>query len=149
MSFSTASFAIPALDRVSLDREMVVGTVVNGTDGTRYVYVQASGVITAGQAVAIDAGQAAPLTATNAITGVDIGVANVAFAANEYGFVQTRGATTVDVAAAAAADVQLYATATPGTLDDAGTVTLAGISLTSAESGGQATAHLSSEVHAL
>lgn len=150
MSFSTESFAVPALDKASTEAEIKVGTVVRGTDNSEFVYVQANGAIAQYDAVAIDAGQAAPLSATNAITGVEIGAAQVALADNEYGFVQTRGACSVNVLASAATDVQLYATATAGSLDDAGTVTLSGISLTETDggAGGAVTAHIGHAVSA-
>lgn len=144
MTFSLASFAVPSLTRTSADPEIAVGTVVKGTGNSEFVYVQANGAIAQYDAVAVDSDeQAAPLSATNAITGVVIGVAQVAFADNEYGFVQTRGDVSVNVLASAAADVQLYATATAGSLDDAGTVSLQGIVLTETATGaGDVTANI-------
>jgi hypothetical protein len=149
MSYSTASFAVPALDYTSTDPQIAVGTVVKGTENSEFVYVQAAAALTQFDAVAVTAaGSADQLDATNAITGVDIGVAQVAFAINEYGFVQTRGAFSVNVLASAVTDVQIYATATAGSLDDAGTVALRGIQLTETDGGGggDVTAHAQSGI---
>ena len=150
MTHSIASFAVPSLTYTSTDPQIAVGTVVKGTDNSEFVYVQADGAIAQYAAVAVDAGEASELTATNAITGVDIGAAQVAFAANEYGFVQTRGSFSVLGAASAVTDVQLYATATAGVVDDAGTVLLGGLTLTETLTGaGAATAHAQAGITAI
>jgi len=144
MTHSLASFAVPALNVTSSDPQIAVGTVVKGTDNKEFVYVRAAEALAQYAAVAIDTvtREASELTATNGITGVDIGVVQVAFANDEYGFVQTRGALSVKGAASCATDVQLYATAAAGVLDDAGTVSLRGIQLTETLTGADtATAH--------
>lgn len=149
MPFSTESFATPALDQVTtvasgVEPEFKVGTVVKATGNREYVYVQAAEAIVAFDAIAIDAGQASQLDATNAITGVDIGVAQQAFADNQFGFIQTRGPCSVNALASAVTDVQIFATATAGSVDDAGTVELRGIQLTETDGGGggPVTAHI-------
>lgn len=150
MTHSIASFAVPSLTATSADPQIAVGTVVKGTDNSEFVYVQAAEALAQYAAVAIDAGSASELTATNAITGVDIGAAQVAFAINEYGFVQTRGSFSVLGAASAVTDVQLYATATAGVVDDAGTVLLGGLTLTETLVGaGAATAHAQAGITAI
>ena len=150
MTHSIASFAVPALDYTSVDPQIAVGTVVKGTENSEFVYVQAAEALAVNAAVAVDGGQASELTATNAILGADIGAAQVAFAISEYGFIQTRGALNVLGAASAVKDVQLYATATAGVVDDAGTVVLSGITLTETLVGaGVATAHAQAGITAL
>lgn len=148
MTHSTESFAAPALDAVTVDPGIAVGTVVKATENSEFVYVQAGEVIAQFAAVAITAaGQAVELNATNGITGVDIGVAQVAFADNEFGYVQTRGALRVKGAASAVTDVQLFATAADGVVDDAGTVALRGIQLTETLTGADdASAHVQSGI---
>jgi hypothetical protein len=102
-----------------------LGTTVKATDGTEYVRVQASGAIAQYDAVGIDENfAAAPLTTAMAGDGWFIGFAQVAFASADYGWVATRGSNiNCKVAAACAADVALFTTATAGTLDDATTTT--------------------------
>lgn len=149
MSFSTESFAGPALDAVTVDAGIAVGTVQRGSDNTEFVYVRAAEALAAFAAVAIDTvtKEASELNATNAITGVDIGVAQQAFADNDFGWIQTRGALRVKGAASAVTDVQLFATAANGVVDDAGTVELRGIQLTETLTGADdASAHVQSGI---
>ena len=100
--------------------DFTLGQVETGTDGSRWIYVQASGAITAYDAVAIDENyQAAALTKTLADAGHRIGFAQVAFTDNDYGWVALEGSNiSVRVAVSCAADVSLYTTATAGVLDD-------------------------------
>lgn len=100
--------------------EHVLGTRVTATDGQEYVYVQASGAITQYDVVGIDENfQAAAVTKAIVDDGWEIGVAQVAFADNDYGFVATKGSNlTARVAGSCAADVALYTTSTAGVLDD-------------------------------
>lgn len=107
-------------------------------DGKEYAYVQANGAIAQYDVVGIDeAGQAAPLTKAMADDGWKIGVAQVAFADNEFGYVQIRGVTTMNVLASCAADTVLYTSATAGSLDDTSTsqTKIAGIVATVADGG--------------
>ena len=100
----------------------VLGTQVLGDDGTKYVYVQASGAITQYDCVAIDeAFQAAAITKALADDGHKIGFAQVAFADNDYGWVATEGTVQVRYLTLCAADVALYTSATAGVLDDTST----------------------------
>ncbi|MEC9266715.1 MAG: hypothetical protein VX464_11700 [Pseudomonadota bacterium] len=94
--------------------------------GRTWVYVQAAEALTQYDFVGIDEDYAASqLTATEAGDGWFIGVAQVAFSADEYGWIVCQGANgiTARVAASCAADVALYTTATAGVVDDATTTT--------------------------
>ncbi len=98
----------------------VIGTQVMGSDGTKWVYVQASGAITQYDAVAIDENyQAASMTKALADAGHQVGFAQVAFADNDYGWIALEGSNiSVRVAPSCAADVALYTTGSSGVLDD-------------------------------
>ena len=115
-------------------------------DGNVFVYVQANGALDAQDAVVIDeTGQAqvASLTTTATALGDKIGVVNVAFADNEYGWAQVYGPATVNALANAAANATLNSTGTDGTLDDdatAGSEDIAGLVLTTANGGSTAAA---------
>ena len=111
-----ARFASPT---TGIDYQL--GECAMGSDGTEWVYVQAGGAIAQYDAVGIDeAFQAAALTKAIADAGHTVGVAQAAFADNEYGWVATKGSNiSVNVLANCAADTQLYTTATAGKLDDA------------------------------
>ena len=102
-------------------KEFKLGTMAVGSDGTEWVYVQASGAITQYDAVAIDENfQAAALTTALNGAGHKLGFAQVAFVDNDYGWVATRGSNiSVRVASSCAADARLYTTTTAGVLDDA------------------------------
>lgn len=119
-----------------------LGDILTTHDGKEFVYVQANGAITgAGYAVTIDETyQAAMITATNAELGDLVGIASAAFLDNDYGWVQRKGVCVIRVAASAAANVVLAATATAGQLDDAVGDTIVGAVLTTANGGAAATA---------
>ena len=97
-----------------------LGTIRWSDDGKAYIYCQANGAITGdGYAVVIDeAFQAALLTTSNDTLGDKVGVADVAFADNEYGWIQIYGPCGIRSAASAAANTRLIATATGGEIDD-------------------------------
>lgn len=109
-------------------------------DGRAYVYVQASAAIAAGDFAFFTAAHAAaPLSTANDARGNLGGVANVAFASGEFGWLQVRGATAVNVLANAAANTRLNTTATAGKLDDdgtAGSMQVQGVYLTAANGAG-------------
>ena len=122
-----------------------LGTTMKGDSGAEWVYVQADGAVTgAGYVVTIDESfQAAMITTTNGLKGDLVGVAGVAFADNEYGWVQRAGPCVIRVAASCAANVEITTTATAGELDDAagaGTKEILGAALTTANGGSAATA---------
>lgn len=82
---------------------------------------------------------------TNSATtiGQACGVAQVAFADDDYGWLQIYGVTNVQVSASAAANVALNSTATDGQLDDdatTGAEVIDGIVLTTARGGTAGTA---------
>lgn len=98
-----------------------LGQTVLGSDGSRWVYVQAGEAITQYMTVAIDEDfQAKKITKTLADAGHQVGFAQVAFADNDFGWVCVHGPgnITVRVLASCAADVQLYTSGTAGILDD-------------------------------
>jgi len=101
-----------------------LGDRLDSHNGNTYVYVQANGAIVAYDAVGIDENfQAAKLTKTMTDAGWKIGVAQVGFADDEYGWVAVRGSSSlkVKVLGACAADASLYTSGTAGSLDDAST----------------------------
>lgn len=105
-------------------RDHKLGSVVLGTNGSRWVYVQASGAIAQYSAVAVDeSGQAAALTKALADAGHSVGFAQAAFADDEYGWVciSATGGISVLVKASCAADGPLYTSASAGVLDDTST----------------------------
>jgi hypothetical protein len=114
-----------------------LGTRMKGPDGSDWVYVRASGAVTGpGFAVVLTRTfGAAMVTNTNGLRGLAIGIPAVAFAANEYGWVQVYGACDIRVAASCAANVETTTTTTAGELDDAagaGTKEILGLVLTTA-----------------
>jgi len=100
--------------------DFVLGDTVTGADGTEFQFVQASAAIAQYDFVGIDENnQAAPLTKAMADDGWAIGVAQVAFADNDGGWVASRGRNLNGaVLGSVAADVPLYTSATAGSLDD-------------------------------
>lgn len=91
-----------------------------GSDGTEYVYVQASGAITQYYACGVDEDyQCAMLSNTTAAGAPQPAFAQVAFDDDDYGWVPVRGSNiSVKTRASCAADVLLYTTASAGRLDD-------------------------------
>jgi len=105
--------------------EFVLGTVVHGSDNTRWVYVQAGGAITQYDCVAIDENfQAVAMTHALALAGHQVGFAQTAFDDNDLGWVATSGTNiSARLAASCVKDVQLYTSGTAGVLDDTATST--------------------------
>lgn len=122
--------------------------IAEGSSGSVWVYVQASGAIDQYDVVTIDEdGTARAITDAVAAAGDGhrVGAAQVAFADNEYGWVAVAGSDVkVNVAASCNADALLWTTAVAGTLDDAsasaGNITIRGIATvtTATASGAQA-----------
>lgn len=108
------------LDTPTTDQKFPLGTVSHGTDGTEWVYVQASGALSQYYAAGIDEDfQCAALTNTTAAGSPKPAWPQVAFADNEYGWVPVRGSNiSAKTRASCAADVLLYTTASAGRLDD-------------------------------
>jgi hypothetical protein len=119
--------------------EFKLGECNVGSDGTEWVYVQASGAVSQYDAVAIDEDfQARALTKALADAGHTIGVAQAAFTDDQYGWVALKGTNiSVNVLSSCASDSQLYTTGTSGKLDDASTnqTAIDGIVITTAASG--------------
>lgn len=122
-----------------------LGDRFTDNDGKEWVFVQASGAITgAGYICIIDETyQAAMLSTSNDARGDICGVPAVAFADDDYGWLQVKGPCVIRVAASAAANVRLNTTATAGQIDDdgtAGAMQVQGAYLTTANGGAAATA---------
>lgn len=98
--------------------EWALGTTVNGTDGTRWMYVQAGGAITAYDCVAIDENfQAQALDKTMADDGWEVGFAQIAFSDNDFGWVAMSGSNiSLRTAASSVVDSALYTSTTAGVL---------------------------------
>ncbi len=124
---------------VSATIEHTLGQRHETPDGKVYTYVQANGAIVATDVVIVDeAGQADQIDLTNSATarGDKVAIANIAFADNDYGWVQRYGPSIANVATSAAANVVLNSTAVSGRLDDdsgAGLEDIEGLFLTAAE----------------
>ena len=97
-----------------------LGLEVEGSDGARRRYVQAGEAIAQYNWVCINqADQATKMTKTNVDGGLRLGVASdVGFSDNDIGWVVVDGPCTAKIAAACAANVNLYTTATAGLADD-------------------------------
>lgn len=98
-----------------------LGTQMKSDDGKVYVYCQASGAITGdGYVVVMDgAFQAAMLTTSNDAEGDKVGVADCAFADNDYGWIQVYGPCGIRTEQDALANSFLGATSDAGQVDDA------------------------------
>lgn len=107
--------------------------------GNEYIFVQASSAIAQYDVVQLTAAYAAAsLNTAGGLRGNLVAVAQVAFAANDYGWVQVKGPCTMNVKASCAANVRLNTTATAGAPDDDGTATtkqIQGAYLTTARGG--------------
>lgn len=103
--------------------EFAVGQTVLATDGGEWVYVKAAEAIDQYHSVAVTAAFLAyKLTNTNAVQDNFYASAQIAFAADAYGWVAKRliGGY-IRVKASCAKNVALYTTATAGELDDTAT----------------------------
>lgn len=113
----------PALTQPNLTDGKGFGLGDLGTDaaGNVYRYVQAAGAITGqGYVVIIDeAFQAAMVTTSNDALGDQVGVAQTAFADDEYGWVMVYGYTQIRSEQDALANSYLGATSDAGQIDDA------------------------------
>ena len=124
--------------------QFALGTRMKGAGSKEYVYVQADGAIAANDVVILtEAYQADAIDTTNSAGAIGdlCGVAEGALADNEYGWIQIKGACTVNVASSAAANTVLNSTATAGRIDDdatSGAETIIGLVTTAAESSNEA-----------
>lgn len=124
------------------------GMIVHGTDGGVYEYVYAGAAITQYDAVVINGcGTARPATTALAVSMKKIGVAQIAFACGEYGFVARQGyGLTCNLVANAGATAQLYTTATAGALGTTlvtAALVAGALSVTAASAGGTTAATVS------
>ena len=102
-------------------REFALGDVAMGSDGSCWVYVEADEAIAAADAVLIasDWGvQKVDTTSTANAFGQWVGVAKVAFASGDYGWVQRSGIADLNVRTNCSATSQLNSTSVSGFLDD-------------------------------
>jgi hypothetical protein len=87
--------------------------------GNTWMYVQAAAAVAAGEWVAVNpAGSAALLTKALADAGRKIGVAQVAFASGDFGWVLIKGVGIARGLANYVADAAAYTSATAGAVDD-------------------------------
>lgn len=103
------------------------GDVIEDYAGNQWVFVKASAAISQYDVVTYDETfitTVTPLTTSNAARGDKLGVAPVAFASGDYGWLQIYGPCTFNVAASCAPNAQLTATSVAGVLDDATTASL-------------------------
>lgn len=137
--------------KVSATAEFDLGQIAfNATsDGTKgYIYVIANGAITGdGYVCDIDVSSfdadmcTTTTTAPGTGAGKPVGVARVAFADNDYGWLQVYGVGTVRTAASCAAYTIINSTGTEGVLDDdagSGAEVIDGIILDTATGGAEA-----------
>mgnify|MGYP003394004366 CR=1 FL=1 len=120
MAVITSSVLGVDLNNYSSTALFARGTMINGTDGSLFEYVNTLSAIAEGNAVGIDeSGNASNLTTTLATTVKKAGVAQISIAVSTFGWVQRMGKMNVQVAANCAKDVLLFTTGTAGILDDA------------------------------
>jgi hypothetical protein len=121
-----------------------VGTRAKAHNGKEYVFVQANSAVAQYDVVTVasDTGVAAGLSTTTATTAETIGVAQFALASGDYGWVQIYGASRTKVLGACAKSINLWTTATAGSLDDAtaSTYLVMGVQLLSTNPSATATA---------
>lgn len=118
-----------------------LGDLFTDHAGNMYVYAQASNSITQYDAVAIDESFSARqlVLDTNAKTALFVAIAQAALADGNKGWFMKHGVTSVRTLADCDADVPLYATSTPGALDDAATSQMIqGLRATTSNSGSTA-----------
>ena len=135
-------------DRPTTQAEFAPGSLTWGDEDAAWLYCRADagGVSGAGYVVLIDEDFAADmLDTTNSAAGFGqrVGVAAAAVAASQYFWAQVRGVAAIRVAASAAANAALNATATAGQADDdatAGAEIIDGLVLTTANGGAAGTA---------
>jgi len=119
--FATGGLIGSRLTDTTTTAEFKLGQRITGTDGTEWVYCVSSGAITQYQAVGINEDfDTYALTTALAPQSDSVGFAQNAFAALDYGWIAVRGTNIkVRTKASAAADTQLWTTASAGVLDDA------------------------------
>lgn len=118
------------------DAKFGLGDRTTDSSGNEYVYVKASAAIDQYAIVTIDETYStvvAGVSTSNDARGDLLGVAPIAFASADYGWVQIKGPCTILVLASATANGRLNTTAQAGYADDdatTGSIQLEGIYLT-------------------
>ena len=80
------------LDNTSTTQLFALGTHVNGNNNSEWVYVQASTSVTAYKVCAFNNAYAMGMaSATDVLNGLQLGVAQTAFASAAFGFIAIRG----------------------------------------------------------
>lgn len=103
------------------------GDQIEDASGNSFVFVKSTAAINIYDVVTYDETYitaVAPATTSNAARGDKIGVAAVAFASGDYGWLQTYGPCIINVATLCAPNVELTFTSVAGVLDDATTASL-------------------------
>lgn len=130
VNFSTAYASLNGVEAGKDPPQL--GTIIQGSEGSSWMFVQASTSIPANYAVGVDElYKANPLSSTMAAAGYVVGVngttavdANATTGSPYFWLaLQWRTGGQVAVASSCAADVALYTTTTPGILDDSATAT--------------------------
>lgn len=114
-----------------------VGTIVEASNGSEWVFVKAAAAITGpGYICSIDPSfNATMLTTALGLMGVPVGVAPVAVASASYFWLQRKGPASIQCTASAAANVALQTTATAGQVNSGaatGSLNITGLFLTTA-----------------
>lgn len=123
-------------DSTSTDAKFALGTQGRGNDGTEWMYVQAQSAVSQYMWVGLTTAFVAnPGTKAHLDDGRKVGFAQVAFAANDYGWVAIKGQNSVLKVKAKNAclpAVDLYSSGTAGYVDDtsASQTQIQGITLT-------------------
>ena len=109
-----------------------LGTIVEGSSASRWVFAVASGAITAGDTVTIDtAGTAQRATPANVATGAQVAFAQNTFATGEYGWFAINGNTlTLNVSSTTGVNLGLYIGSSGKLTFTTSSGTIMGISLT-------------------
>lgn len=143
MAFISSGAVGADISTTSTTAKFALGTTLQGTDASEWIYVLASEALTVYSALAVTRAYAASmLTNTNAVTDNFFATNQVAFANADYGWVAKRVAPcTLRVGASCAKNVALYSTATAGVLDDTATsiaFRIDGVQILTTNSGGGA-----------
>ena len=132
MSYVTTPTVGVDLTATPTTPEFALGTIVNANDGV-YQYVHADGAIAQYALVKIDNSWEAAEGTTTLLPSTEpsaVGIAQVAFADNDYGWVFIGpGEASVLALTLCVHDVKIYTTATAGAVDDTSTTLINGLKL--------------------
>lgn len=123
MAFVSSGQLGADLTSTSTTALFALGTTLQGTDASEWVYVLAGEALTIYSSLAVtQAYSASMLTNTNAVTNNFYATNQIAFASADYGWVCKRGVpVTLRVGASCVKNIALYTTAVAGVLDDTAT----------------------------